>query len=601
MLAGPVNVALAAVAVGLLILVHEAGHFLAAKAVGVRVEVFSIGFLSKLVAFRRGETEYRLSLIPLGGYVKLAGMTPAEASGAPDEFASKSPGRRAFVLAAGVLMNALLGLVGFIVAFTVGVPFLVAEVGYLEPGWPAWQAGMRRGDVIERINSVRNPDFQDVQREVALQGRDTASLTVRRGKETLEFELPLRYDPRQGIKRIGFAPPMLPVVTGLFKVGEPHPRCPAREAGIRIGDRIVAVDGRPVRYALDISAALRGRAGRTVQVEVERGGRRLRLDVRTEPVPEYWIGISCVSSTVKALQRGGAAERLGLREGDRILSVNAVPVRSIVEVEDELRRAPGTVELRVERGGAERLLRGELADQDAVDELLASLECRSGTTLTWVSQQGPAWEAGMRPGDKILEVAGKRVESWEDVRTAAGSERAPRLMRWVRDGQRFSATVVPARKTERLTASLGCIFDRGKCRVRKLGVLAAVKTGFYKTYGAATDILLTLRGFVRRDVSTRNLGGVVLIAYSSYRAAREGPGKLLYLTAMLSIALAFLNILPIPVLDGGHLMFLAIEKARGRPVSERVMGISQMVGLAFLIMLLAYALRNDLLRLLQMR
>ena len=102
---------------------------------------------------------------------------------------------------------------------------------------------------------------------------------------------------------------------------------------------------------------------------------------------------------------------------------------------------------------------------------------------------------------------------------------------------------------------------------------------------------------MRRDVSPRNLGGVVLIAYSSYRAAQQGLGALLYWTALISVGLAFLNILPIPVLDGGHLVFVAIEKLRGKPLGEKAMMISQLVGFGLLATLLVYVLRNDLLRL----
>jgi len=599
MLGQLINVVLAAAAVGLLILIHEVGHFLAAKAMRVRVEIFSIGFLSKLVGFRRGQTEYRLSLVPLGGYVKLAGMTPSEATGAPDEFVAKRPGQRAFILVAGVAMNAVLGLVGFIVAFTIGVPFPVAEVGYLRPGWPAWKAGLRQGDVIERINNISSPDFQDVQREVALQGLDTASLTVRRGEQRLQFELDLRYDPKAGIKRIGFGPPILPIVTGLFRVDGERGRCPAREAGIRIGDRIVAVEGRPISCAREFAEELKHRLNEDVELTVERGREVLTLTARTEPLAEHWIGISGVSATIQSLQRDGRAQRMGLQPGDRIASVNGVPVQSIVQVEDILRDAYGVVVLAVERGGTSAEVRGEIEDERALEDLIRSMDCTSSNTLAWVAPGSPAAQAGMRPGDVIVQVGGRTVETWDEILAAgraAGDQ--PRLMRWLRDGTAHSGTVAPVKDYERAVGSIGCVFNRAKYRMRRLGVLSAIRVGSYKTYGAVVDIVLSLKGFVRREVSTRNVGGVVLIAYSSYLAAKEGPGKLLYLTAMLSIALAFLNIWPIPVLDGGHLLFVAIEKLRGKPVGEKVMTVSQLVGLGLLIMLIAYAVRNDLLRLL---
>ncbi len=592
-----ISVVLAAVAVGLLILVHETGHFLAAKAVGVRVEVFSVGFWKKLLAFKRGDTEYRLSLIPLGGYVRLAGDVRGETTGAPDEFYSKSPGQRAVVFVAGVVMNVVLGLIGFIVAFSLGVPFLVAEVGVLQKGWPAWQAGLRKGDVIERINDISDPDFEDVQRAVALQGLDEVSVTVNRDGRRIDYELPLRYDPRLGVKRIGFAPPTELIVTGLFRVGGQQGRCPAEEAGMKLGDRIVSVNGREVRFVRELAEELHERPHEELEVVVERGDRDLTFRVITES-SLYWIGISCVSSTIESLQEGGMAKRLGLRAGDRITSVNGKQVRSIVEVEGMIQDVYGPVEFRLERSGKEVTVRAEMADEQALRDFLFSLECTTSNELAWVKTGTPAWEAGMRSGDRIVEVAGRAVESWEEILEAnASDEPHPRLIRWVRGGQAHSAQVTPVRNAEDPQGSIGCIFNRGKQRIRRHGILQAVRTGFYKTYGTVTDIFLTLRGFVRRDLSTRNLGGVALIAYASYRAAQQGMGKLLYLTAMISIGLAFINILPIPILDGGHLLFVAIEKLRGKPMGERVRMVSQAVGLTLLVALLLYVLKNDIVRL----
>jgi regulator of sigma E protease len=140
------------------------------------------------------------------------------------------------------------------------------------------------------------------------------------------------------------------------------------------------------------------------------------------------------------------------------------------------------------------------------------------------------------------------------------------------------------------------MFDRPKQVIRHYGVWGSVKAGVAKTYGTVAEIVLSIRGMARREVSSKNLGSIIVIAQSSYLAAQEGIGKLLYLTAVISAALAFLNILPIPILDGGHLLFVAIEKVRGRPVSEKVMAISQYVGLTLLLALVFYAIANDIMR-----
>jgi regulator of sigma E protease len=598
MFGSTVNIVLAALAIGILILVHELGHFFAAKAVGVRVEVFSVGFWKKLVGFKWGDTEYRLSFVPLGGYVKMAGEMQGEGTGAPDEFCSQEPWKRATILVAGVGMNMILAIAGFVLAFTIGVPFAVAEVGSLEKGWPAWEAGLRPGDAILRINGVDDPDFQDIQRQVALYGRDSVPVTVERAGEQMEYMLNPRYDENAGIKRVGFSPPVVPVVTGLGEVGEEGGRCPAREAGIELGDIVVSVNDKPIEYARDIRRALLRYSDGDVKLGIKRGNRTFSVVVTPEYLRRYVIGISGVSTRMVSLQGGGRAEQMGLEPGDEIASVNGRSVGSVVAVEDAIQGAWGRQMLTVVRRGSELVYEVEITDALELEDFLFSFECESSNVLCWVEEGSPAWEAGMRPGDRIVEIASQEVSSWEDIlRTNSEAGQGSRMIGWMRRGRRMSAQVVPEYKKVGSSSHLGIFFDQMKSEVRKLGFTSAISTGFYKTYGTVADMFITVKAFVSREVSTRNVGGIVLIAYSSYRAAEQGMGKLLYLTAIISAALAFLNILPIPVLDGGHLLFLGIEKLQGRPVSEKVQGICQTIGLMLLLLLVAYAIKNDIMRL----
>jgi len=597
MFANAVNGLLAAFAIGLLILVHEVGHFLAAKALGVRVEIFSIGFWKKLIGFKVGSTEYRLSLVPLGGYIRMAGELTGEDTGAPDELLSRSPGVRATIFVAGVVMNMMLALVGFMLAFAIGVPFSVAEIGMVEKGWPAWGAGLREGDRIVEIEGVKDPDFHDVMQAVALGGRDTAALTVMRGDEPMSFNLPVNYDKERGIKRLGFQPPLQLIVTALFEIGGKGSGCPAAKAGIKVGDRIVAVNGRPVDTVLELSELMAGYPPGLVRVRVQRDERELTFEVLTERMPHYAIGISSVSTQIKSLQGGGFGQRVGLKAGDRIASVNGRQVKSVVEVEREIERTFGTVEMVVERDGQQLTVTAEVPDMHTLDEFLFSVDCTAGNELAWVEEGSPAWQAGMRPGDTVIELADMKVENWDDIMVAgarAGDE--PRMVKWCRGDRVLSAVVSPVDEPVEPGSSLGCMFYRPKQVIRHYGVWRSVKAGVAKTYGTLAEIVLSIRGMARREVSSKNLGSIIVIAQSSYLAAQEGIGKLLYLTAVISAALAFLNILPIPILDGGHLLFVAIEKVRGRPVSEKVMAISQYVGLTLLLALVFYAIANDIMR-----
>src|SRR5262245_54139374 len=156
------NFVLAALGIGLVIFIHELGHFLAAKAFKVRVEVFSLGFGPRLWGFTRKGTDYRIALVPVGGYVKMAGDTPGEeSSGAPDELTSKSVGQRFVIFSAGVIMNMVLAVVLFPIAFAGGVSFPKPEVGSVDAGGPAWKAGLQPGDEIDRVSNRRIYGFQD--------------------------------------------------------------------------------------------------------------------------------------------------------------------------------------------------------------------------------------------------------------------------------------------------------------------------------------------------------------------------------------------------------------------------------------------------------
>ena len=589
--------ALAALAVGVLILVHEFGHFVAAKAVGVRVEIFSIGFWKKIIGFRKGDTEYRISLIPLGGYVKMAGEHPDEGEGKPDEFYSKTPGQRALVFVAGVAFNMVLALVGFAVAFSMGVPFTVAEVGSVEKGWPAWEQGLQRGDQIVRINDIEDPDFNDVTQEVALGGEEVIDLEIKRDGPSFETSIAPKYSKEMGFRWLGFRPPSTLLVTGLSQVGQDGP-WPAREAGVELGDRIVAVNGREVDTAEELSLMLRNYPDETLELRVVRDGQELTKTVEPATYPRYSVGISCLSTTLTDIRKGGLWDEVGGKPGDTITAINGEKVQSLIGLEQAITDSLGKIEFTVERDGETLTLTGEIPDRAALHEFLFSLEAESDTVLNWVRKDSPAWNAGMRPGDEIVSVAGQQVSTWTEI-LEAGAGREPREMKWLHDGEMVTATVTPVQHEMLPEPKLGLLFNQSKTGVKKYGIVRAMQTGIMKTYGTLASILMTFRGFAEQKVSPKTLGGVVTIAYSSYLAAQQGLPKLLYLMAFISISLAFLNILPIPVLDGGHLLFVAIEKIRGKPVPETVMAVAQYVGLVLLLALVIYVTKNDIVRMIE--
>ena len=603
MFGSAINVVMAVIAVSMLIVVHELGHMFAAKAVGMRVEAFAIGFWKKLFAFRIGETEYRLCLVPLGGYVKVSGENTEDGTAEPHEFWAKSPGQRAFFVLGGVIMNLVLAVALFILAFAIGVPFTAGQIGRTYAGEVAWEAGLKPGDRILAIDGLENPTFEDVIRGVALGSDDKVDLRVERGGRVLTFRLTPRYEEEAGVRMIGVSPPGEPVVTTLVDVEGKEGMGPASEAGLRLEDRILAVNGRPVATAFEVEMALLGfEPGDDVELAVERGEERLSVTLSMGGVPHRGIGISGVTNVIEALEGHGEAEQLGLEPGDRIVAVNGTPIASGYEFDSVAKRLLGELELTVVRDGSEQEFRLTLPDRAALSRFTRSFVLEVGPQMAWVREGGPAWKVGLRPGDVIVGVAGEKVSTWSDIlRQGARAHDEERELQWERDGQLVTARVTPVEDEGEIIGFVGFRCNRAVTVDQRCGALAAVRKGVVNTWRSLAQIVLTLRGFATRDVSTKQMGGIMMIAYVSYQAASQGLGKLLYLTAVISGSLAFMNILPIPVLDGGHLLFIFLEKVRGRRLGERALIWSNAVGLALLLLLVMYVTWNDIMRMLPVR
>ncbi|HEX9940866.1 MAG TPA: RIP metalloprotease RseP [Thermoanaerobaculia bacterium] len=268
-----------AFALGVIIVVHEAGHLMAAKAFGVRVLTFSVGFGRRLWGFRRGETEYRVSAVPLGGYVRLGGENPEEATGDPREFLNKPRWQRIVVYLAGPAMNVVLAIAIFAGLFMVGIevmnlPDMPPLIGGVEEGSSAAKAGLERGDLILRVKGEPVDDWQDVVLLLMGSPEQPLPLTVRRGDRTFDAVVTPRRVPRYDMGDFaGLLPSLRPQI---IQVEEGRP---AAVAGFRPGDEIRAVDGRPIADSQAFVEAISKRSGQRVEVEVVRDGRPLTLTV----------------------------------------------------------------------------------------------------------------------------------------------------------------------------------------------------------------------------------------------------------------------------------------------------------------------------------
>jgi regulator of sigma E protease len=425
------------VVLGILVTVHELGHFIVAKLLGIGVDRFSIGFPPKMFGFTKGETEYCISWIPLGGYVKLRGEGPDEEvvdADDPTLFSTRPPQQRGAVIIAGPIMNLVLAFIVMPLVFMVGmsVPTYLGDApvaGWVEPGSAADRAGFIVG---ERIVSVSGADVDSWEAvfETMTAGSTTPQEVVVEGtggSRTLTID-----PPREDERGYGILPPMAPAIGSLT------PGYPAQEAGIEKGDLILSLGGVPVSHWSEMARVIHGSAEKKITVVVKRGEETVSLEVTPrldEASGHGLMGISPLSDTM--------VRRFG-------------PVESL-------------------KRGAQRNL-----------ELL-------GMTFSFL---------------------------WD---------------------------------------------------------------------------------LVSGNSSISNLGGPIMIFQVTGQAAKAGLAELLAFMAFLSLQLGVLNLLPIPVLDGGHLVFLTAEGLLRRPLDIKTQVIAQKVGFFLLITLIIVISYNDVLRLISSR
>src|SRR5437867_1338099 len=276
------NIVGALVVLGVIIVIHELGHFLVAKFFKIKVETFSVGFGPRLVGFRRGETDYRISAFPLGGYVKMAGETPTDTiTGAEHEFLSKPKWQRFLVAAAGPAMNIVLavGILTALYVYGTEVPeFLMGQaiVGAVEPGSPADRAGIKPGDEVVSLDGKEKPDWQDIFNVVLTSPGASLPVVVERNGQGIETTLmPERKGPDES-GYVGMGPLVRTVVRRVYGA-------PALAAGIQVGDEILKVNGIELensgRY---VQETIQKVPEKTFPITVLRNGKEVELQVTPE-------------------------------------------------------------------------------------------------------------------------------------------------------------------------------------------------------------------------------------------------------------------------------------------------------------------------------
>ncbi len=272
-----ISLAAVAVVLGIMIIVHEFGHFAMAKLFGVRVEQFAIGFGKRLVGIKRGDTDYRINALPFGGYVKMAGENPLEAhTGDPGEFTSHPRWQRFIIAFAGPFANVLLaiGLLTGVFMVRYEHPIYLdqpAVIGWVLEDSPAAKAGIQPGDRIVRIEDAQNPTWEDVLPKVVLSPNQPVHLAIQRGGQILEKTIvPTPFGPEQ-FGNPGWLPDQPNIVTEL------DANMPAGKAGMKVGDTIVALNGQPTRSMESVIRQIQANKDKPITVTAVRNGKELNF------------------------------------------------------------------------------------------------------------------------------------------------------------------------------------------------------------------------------------------------------------------------------------------------------------------------------------
>lgn len=633
--------------ISLLVFVHELGHFLAAKLCGVKVEAFSIGMGRAIPGcqVKWGETVYKLAVFPIGGYVKMLGQAdPGEeeedaqaAKDSPRSYLNKTVGQRLFIISAGVIMNLLLGFLIFIYIYMVGKQEPAPYFGFIEPGSPADLAGLRANSRIVRVNDETNPSYEDLFYASLLSrpGKTEVHLAWRTpdGQEVSATVVPRKH-PDDVKPSIGVGFP-----TGLifFRGEKPETSpaakgSPAAAVAFRAGDKIIGVRPsgtgpfRPLEHGVDLVWALYEFRKVPIDVQVKRGTEELVLTVPPAHYRTFGFQVGMGPITVVSPLKMPPSAR-GLRVGDRIAALNGVMGIDPLRLPDrimELVEADQPIQLQVLRQAqiidvvipaSELKGRGtwfeSVSARPAAPVAVPALGIAYETTATIekVDPDSQAARAGLVPGMRL-----KSVRVWTPDDDKPKERDFGDKLFWsavfltcqmVADAE-VELKVVDAAGQERQVRLAGSVDpawflpDRGfklenEMRTRTAsGIGDAIALGFRDTYRFLGRIYVNLYSFIAGHISPKLLSGPIMMVSTTYQFVERGLNEFLMFLAMISINLAVVNFLPIPVLDGGHAVLLVAEKIRGKPLNERVLYIATLCGLAFVVCLMLFVTFMDL-------
>ena len=515
LLAQTLTVMKVAFGIGLVIFVHELGHYIAARLCGVRVETFSLGFGPRLLGWQRGGTMYQLAAIPLGGYCRMAGEEYREGARppAPDELPSKSVGQRFFIYSGGVIMNVVFALVIFPIIFWVGVPFTRPTIQVSEGG-PAWKAGVPDHVEVVAIGDNEIHEFEAILTEVALADPGPLTLTVRErhGGATEAYQVTPERNETGGFRYIGVVPDCERDENG-FPVLHIEQDSPASRAGLSSGARFVGVvGGEPGAGALRQLSRLGSHEGPAeVRIIDEKGERTLTLTPEIRATEHRLVGIAPLRNVVENVRSCEELGRLGLQTDDRLVSVQGAAILRAGDLERALAGAEGELSFVFERGGQRLEARLPGLSSERRRALAEDIDLGYDNQRVVPSEGAPAELAGMRVGDRILKVDGQPTPEWSDVqrlRAAPGAAERPAEFEVQRTGPDGPVTARLEVEPQPLEQSYFGLRPRDDRYVyQATSAVAAVRIGLRSCWRMLYQTYLTLQRMLFNEVSPKNVGG----------------------------------------------------------------------------------------------
>lgn len=686
------NILKVVIALGLVIFVHELGHFLVAKWAGVKCEKFYLGFDIfglKLAKFQWGETEYGIGALPLGGYVKMLGQEDnparlreeierakaqqanpsaggegaeappaidiAEAERAlydPRSYLAQSVPKRMAIISAGVIMNVLFAVVTAVAAYGLGVAWIQPEIGDTFPGEAAWRAGLRVGDRIERIKDRPIERFADLQKAISVGDIEGGvPIVVSRPGVEKSFTVNVVPDRIRMAPTIGISNPHNTVLRDRPLAFYPGSAASRATPTFQGGDQVVAIHGQPVEEYYQIHGQLALHPDKPLEftvkrAEVNENGDQDAVKLLSIKVPAEnfrHLGLVMAMGPITAIQQESPAAKAGLKPGDVLRAIDGEsignPVRLPAQLRQRVEQGKSDVTLTVARGGKDVQVPVTLRQAawyeepnpvypgDPMSIPVLGVAYQVSNRIVGVEEGSPAAKARV-PGEAVIarakvlppDEATLKKHGLDEVAKTMGASEAKvefegqETQNWpyffyaiqkllpgsqieleLKDGQKFTLEPVAAR--DWYNPNRGFLFNQKETIRQATSPSDAIALGARETWESLT-MIFQLLGKLGSQVSPKALGGPVSIAVIAYHSASEGLSDLLIFLTVIGANLAVINFLPIPVLDGGHMVFLAYEGIRGKPPGERIHLALSYLGLLFILGLMIFVLGLDIQRLL---